>query len=146
MCTRKWENVWYIQYIYISSERGETIVYLHHVYDLVLCISERKKLYYTYSVVLIQTLCIWNKKTVSYLQCVMIQTLCIRKRYWCRLCASERGKLYHTYSVFMIQNLCIRNRKTVSYLQYVQYLLILCVWKDGICIILTWSEHFGNGK
>ena len=117
MCIRKGENVWYIQYNYIIPERGEHILFLQHVYDLVLCISERKKLYYTYSVFMIQTLCIWNKKTVSYLQCVMIQTLCIRKRYWSRLCVSKRGKLYHTYSVFMIQNLCIRKRETVSYLQ-----------------------------
>ena len=77
VCIRNRENESYIQYIYdlncMYQKGGKCMIYTIQLYfirkrgnyiiptacfDLVLCISERKKLYYTYSVFMIQTLCI----------------------------------------------------------------------------------------
>ena len=59
LCIRERKNVSYIQYIYILSEKGNTILFLKYDYGLVL-----------YSVLMIYSLCIRNRKTVSYLQYV----------------------------------------------------------------------------
>jgi hypothetical protein len=72
LCIRKRKNVSYIQYIYILSERGNTLLFLKYDYGLVLCISEQKNLHHTYSVLMIYSLCIRNRKTVSSLQCVYV--------------------------------------------------------------------------
>ena len=61
----------------------------------IFCVSERGKLYHTYSMFMFLILCI--RKYQKEGNCIM-HTLCLCSR----LCVSEREKMYHTYSVLSI--------------------------------------------
>ena len=137
----------------LCIRKRKTVSYLHYVHDLecvhrkdgnciistvclcsIFCVSERGKLYHTYSMFMIQILCIRKRETVSYLQYVYVLDFVHKKvsergklnhsynMFIFQVCVSERVKLYHTYNMFMFYILCIRKRETVSYLQYVYVL------------------------
>ena len=57
----------------------------------IFCVSEREKLYHTYSMFMFLILCIRKYQKEGH--CIM-HTLCLCSR----LCVSEREKMYHTYS------------------------------------------------
>ena len=71
------------------------------------CVSERGKLYHTYTVYFMDY--VYQKEG----NCIIL-TLCL----FSGLCVSKRGKLHHTYNMFIIQIVCIRKRRTVSCIQY----------------------------
>ena len=137
---QKGGNVWYIQYNYIIPEKGETILYL---YDLVLCVSERKKLYYIYSVFMIQTLCIKKRETVSYLQCVYDPEFVYQKYANCiiptvclifRLCASERRNLYHSNMIRTFWQWTIKSNSIpiwVVEMEEIVSCMKLVIWVEG---------------
>ena len=121
-----------------------------------LYISERGKLYHTFSMFMIQMLSIRKRENVSYLQyvyllaCVyqkegncIIPTVCLWSRFCVsergsciiptlclcsRLCVSKRGNLYYTHSMFMIHILCVRKRELYHIYSMFMF-LILCIRK-----------------
>ena len=148
VCITQRETVSYLPYVYdldyVYQEEGNSIISTICLLSR-FCISERGKPYHTYSMFMIQIVCITQRETVLYLPYVydldyvyqkegncIISTVCLLSRF----CVSERGKLYHTYSMFMIQIMCITKRETESYIQYV-YNLELLYQKQRNCVMPT---------
>ena len=73
LCIRKRETVSYLQYVYVLDfvyqKEGNCIIRTICLCSR-FCISERWKLYHTYIMFMIYTLCIRKRETVSYLQYV----------------------------------------------------------------------------
>ena len=92
-------------------------------------VSERGKLCHTYSMFMIQILCIRKTETVLYLQYIYYLDFVNQK-------VSEREKLYYSHNIFMMQIVCITKREAVSYLQYVDDLDFV-YQKGGNCVMPT---------
>ena len=141
LCVRQRKTVTYLKYVYVPDfvyQKRVTVSYLQYVYvlDFVykkdgnciiptvclcsrLCESDSQKLHHTYSISMLQILCIRKWETASYPQfCYVLDFV------------------YQTYSIFIFQILCTRKSEAVSCLQYV-YFLDFVYQKERNCIIPT---------
>ena len=126
LCIRKRKISSSLQYVYlldfVYQKEGHFIIPTICLWSR-LCVSEKGKLYHTYSMFMIEIVCIRKRKTVLCIDYVcdlesvyqkerkcIIPTSCLSSRS----CVSERRKLCHAYNMCMIKTSCSRKRETTS--------------------------------